>query len=57
VLVAQGRSNAEIAHALVIGERTAQTHVANILHKLGCSTRAQIAVWATARGLVDAPSQ
>ena len=38
VLVAQGRTNAEIAAALVIGERTAQSHVANILHKLDCSS-------------------
>ncbi|HEY1296047.1 MAG TPA: LuxR C-terminal-related transcriptional regulator [Chloroflexota bacterium] len=42
-----------MAEALVIGERTAQTHVANILHKLGCSTRAQIAAWAVAHGLAD----
>jgi DNA-binding CsgD family transcriptional regulator len=53
VLVARGRSNAEIAAALVIGERTAQTHVSNILRKLDCSTRAQVAAWAGARGLAE----
>jgi DNA-binding CsgD family transcriptional regulator len=47
LLVARGLSNPQIAGELVIGERTAQTHVGNILSKLGLSTRAQIAVWVT----------
>jgi non-specific serine/threonine protein kinase len=50
-LVARGRTNREIAAALVISERTADAHVQNILNKLGFSSRAQIAAWATKRGL------
>jgi non-specific serine/threonine protein kinase len=44
-LVAGGRTNREIAAALVISERTADAHVQNILNKLGFSSRAQIAAW------------
>jgi non-specific serine/threonine protein kinase len=44
-LVAQGLSNSQIAAALVISSRTAETHVAHIMTKLGFSTRAQIAAW------------
>ncbi len=50
-LVAQGRSNREIAACLVVSERTAEAHVSNILGKLGLTTRAQIAVWAVEKGL------
>ncbi|MBF9066621.1 ATP-binding protein [Streptacidiphilus fuscans] len=46
-LVAQGRSNKEIAGQLVISLRTAENHVEHILAKLGFTSRAQIAVWAT----------
>ncbi len=51
VLVAQGRSNREIAAILVVSERTAEAHVSNILSKLGLSVRAQIAAWAVEKGL------
>lgn len=44
-LVAEGKTNREIADVLVLGERTVETHVANILGKLGFSNRAQIATW------------
>jgi predicted ATPase/peroxiredoxin/DNA-binding CsgD family transcriptional regulator len=44
-LVAQGLTNREIASRLVISERTADNHVANILSKLGASTRVQVAAW------------
>jgi non-specific serine/threonine protein kinase len=44
-LIAKGKTNREIATALVIAEPTAERHVANILSKLGFHTRAQIAVW------------
>ena len=50
-LVAQGRTNREIADSLIVSERTAEAHVSNILGKLGFSTRAQIAVWAVEKGL------
>jgi predicted ATPase/DNA-binding CsgD family transcriptional regulator len=44
-LVADGLSDKEIAAALVIARRTAETHVANILQKLGFGARSQIAAW------------
>ena len=47
-LVAQGMSNSQIAASLVISVRTVETHVAHIMDKLGCSTRAQIAAWSAA---------
>jgi DNA-binding NarL/FixJ family response regulator len=52
-LVAQGLSNPQIASELVIGERTVQTHVGNILSKLDLSSRAQIAAWVTERRLTS----
>jgi DNA-binding NarL/FixJ family response regulator len=50
-LVASGRSNRAIADELVISPATAARHVANILAKLGFSSRAQIAAWATDKRL------
>jgi DNA-binding NarL/FixJ family response regulator len=55
VLVAQGRSNRDIANALVISERTARTHVSNVLGKLGLASRTQAALWAVREGLVPGP--
>ncbi|MBV9175315.1 MAG: hypothetical protein JOZ81_35105 [Chloroflexi bacterium] len=40
-LLAQGRSNRELAEELVISPETAKVHVARILHKLGAHTRTQ----------------
>ena len=51
-LVAQGKSNRQIAELLVISERTATTHVANIMSKLGFSSRTQIGAWVAAKGSV-----
>ena len=51
ILVAQGASNRAIAAELVISERTTESHVTNILGKLGFSSRAQIAAWAVDIGL------
>jgi len=45
-LIARGYTNREIATSLVIGERTAATHVEHILDKLQMTSRAQIAAWA-----------
>jgi len=50
-LVSQGKSNREIAGALVLSERTVENHVGNILTKLRFDSRAQIAVWAVETGL------
>jgi DNA-binding CsgD family transcriptional regulator/tetratricopeptide (TPR) repeat protein len=44
-LIADGATNAELAHALVIAPKTAAAHVSHILDKLGFSSRAQIARW------------
>jgi DNA-binding NarL/FixJ family response regulator len=52
-LLAAGRSNAEIARALLIGEGTVKTHVARILAKLGVRDRVQAAVYAHLHGLTD----
>jgi predicted ATPase/DNA-binding CsgD family transcriptional regulator/Tfp pilus assembly protein PilF len=46
-LIARGLSNREIADELVISPATAARHVANILAKLGFSSRTQVASWAT----------
>ena len=56
VLVAQGLSNQEIADSLVISERTARTHVSNILGKLGVTSRTQAALLAIREGIAPAPS-
>jgi non-specific serine/threonine protein kinase len=45
VLLARGLSNKAIAKTLVIAQRTAETHVANILVKLGLTSRSQVAAW------------
>lgn len=50
-LVAQGLTNRQIAERLVVTERAAASHIERILNKLGVSSRAQIAVWASERGL------
>jgi DNA-binding CsgD family transcriptional regulator len=48
-LIVKGKSNREIAEALVLGERTIETHVSNILAKLGADSRHEIAAWATSQ--------
>jgi DNA-binding CsgD family transcriptional regulator len=52
VLLAQGHSNRQIGEQLVVSERTAETHVRNILAKLNFTSRTQIALWAVETGLV-----
>jgi tetratricopeptide (TPR) repeat protein len=52
-LIAQGKSNREMAKVLVVGERTVETHVENIFSKLGFDSRAQIAAWAVEKGLTQ----
>jgi DNA-binding CsgD family transcriptional regulator len=49
VLLAQGRSNRDIAALLVISENTAEVHVKHILSKLGLKSRSQVAAWAARR--------
>jgi DNA-binding NarL/FixJ family response regulator len=55
-LVAQGHSNRDIAERLVISERTARTHVSNVLTKLQLSSRTQAALLAIREGLIAPPS-
>ncbi len=50
-LIAEGKANRAIAHALGIGERTVEGYVAGALAKLGFSTRARLAAWTVERGL------
>ncbi|MEV8637288.1 LuxR C-terminal-related transcriptional regulator [Streptosporangium sp. NPDC051023] len=48
-LVAEGLTNRQIAHRLVVVQRTVDSHVEHILAKLGFSARTQIAAWVTRR--------
>lgn len=52
ILVAQGQSNQQIASDLIISERTARTHVSNVLRKLQLTSRTQAALVAVREGLV-----
>lgn len=52
VRIARGQSNRVMAEALVISERTVETHIGNILAKLGFNARTQIAAWAVEKGLL-----
>lgn len=52
-LIAQGRSNAEIADDLYISEATVKSHVTSIFSKLGIRDRAQAVVAAYESGLVE----
>jgi DNA-binding CsgD family transcriptional regulator len=50
-LVADALSNRQIAHRLVLSERTVESHVRSVLAKLGLANRTEIAAWAHRRGL------
>jgi non-specific serine/threonine protein kinase len=50
-LIAQGKSNREIAEQMTVGVRTVETYVTRILAKLGFDSRVQIATWAWEKGL------
>ncbi len=52
-LIARGETNREIAEELVLSKRTVEKHAANILSKLGLTSRAQIVRWAIEKGLAQ----
>jgi non-specific serine/threonine protein kinase len=52
ILIAQGKSNGEIADELVVSKRTVEKHIANILSKLGVTGRTQIVRWVIQSGLL-----
>ena len=49
--IADGLANRAIAERLVLSERTVETHVRNLLTKLGLANRTQVAAWALRAGL------
>jgi non-specific serine/threonine protein kinase len=51
-LVAEGKSNREIAEALIVSENTAKYHVAQLFNKLGTNSRAEAVARAVALGLL-----
>jgi DNA-binding NarL/FixJ family response regulator len=53
-LVAQGKSNREIASQYYISEKTVKTHISHILAKLGLKDRTQLAIFAIRNGLAEA---
>ena len=55
-LLALGHTNQEIAKLLFISVRTAETHRAHVMQKLGLSTRAELVRHALAEGLLDTGS-
>ncbi len=50
-LIAQGKSNREIAEAMTVGVKTVETYITRILNKLGFDSRVQIATWVIEKDL------
>jgi two-component system response regulator NreC len=56
-LLALGHTNQEIAKLIYVSVRTAETHRAHIMQKLGLNTRAELVRYALAHGLLEADGQ
>lgn len=56
-LLAEGKTNKEIAEVLVISDRTVQTHLSNIFSKMGVSTRTEAVLEAIRRGWLSVDSK
>ncbi len=54
-LVAEGKTNKQIAAHLFLSDKTVKHHISNILSKLHLTSRSQAAVWATRHNLLDPP--
>ena len=52
-LIAEARTNAQIAQQLVISQKTVERHRANILEKLGMRDRVELTRYAIRRGLIE----
>ncbi len=52
-LVAEGKTNKEIANVLDLSEKTVKNHVRNIFHKLHVDSRTQAAILAIRKGVID----
>jgi two-component system NarL family response regulator len=52
-LVAEGKTNKEIANVLELSEKTVKNHVRNIFHKLHVYDRTQAAIHAIRKGLIE----
>lgn len=55
-LIAEGKTNREIAHEIYLGERTVRNYVSNILSKLNLANRSQAAAYAVKVNLCDSGS-
>jgi two-component system response regulator DevR len=54
-LVAEGKTNKQIAADLFLSDKTVKHHISNILGKLNLTSRSQAAVWATQHNLLTPP--
>ena len=50
--MSQGKSNGQIGRELYLSEDTVKTHVRHIYEKVGCSSRARLALFAMENGLI-----
>jgi DNA-binding NarL/FixJ family response regulator len=52
-LLAEGRTNKEVANILEVGVSTVETHRANLMQKLGLHNTAEIVLYAVRKSLVS----